>query len=149
MRWSALLQLSDAIKTANKSGVNHHFYFWISISEEKEIEKKRSHVFEELLGDDASPGVDRQLHLADLLVDLLHEVDDKVHQLVFVHLLRVEVGDQEADVVTLRKKRAERQAQSQRRGTPRLRNIRGTSEELRLDEAQRAVNAPPPASSSG
>lgn len=61
-----------------------------------------SYIFKEFLGDDASPGVDRQLHLADLLVDLLHEVDDEVHQLVFVHLLRVEVGDQEADVVSLK-----------------------------------------------
>lgn len=64
-----------------------------------------SHVLEEFLSDDAGPGVDGQLHFADLLVDLLHEVDDVVHQLVFVHLLRVEVGDQEADVVSLRSQR--------------------------------------------
>lgn len=63
--------------------------------------KKFPYVSEELLRDDAGPGVHRQLHLADLLVDLLHEVDDKVHQLVLVHLLCVEVGDEEADVISL------------------------------------------------
>ena len=61
-----------------------------------------SYVFEEFLGDDTGPGVNGQFHLADLLVDLLHEVDDKVHQLVFVHLLRVEVGNQEANVISLK-----------------------------------------------
>ena len=61
----------------------------------------RSEPLEELLGADASARVDRQLHLADLLVDLLHEADDEVDQLVLVHLLRVEVRDQEADVVAL------------------------------------------------
>lgn len=61
-----------------------------------------SYVLEEFLSDDTGPGIDGQFHLADLLVDLLHEVDDKVHQLVFVHLLRVEVGDQEANIVSLK-----------------------------------------------
>lgn len=60
-----------------------------------------SEILEEFLGYDTGPGVNGQLHLADLLVDLLHEVDDKVHQLVFVHLLRVEVSDQEANVIAL------------------------------------------------
>lgn len=63
-------------------------------------ERKR-YVFEEFLGDDASACVDSQLHLADLFVDFLHEMDDKVHQLVLIHLLRVEVGDEEADVIAL------------------------------------------------
>ena len=58
-----------------------------------------THILEELLSYDTSPGIDRQLHLTDLLVDLLHEVDYKVHQLV--HLLRVEVGDEKADVISL------------------------------------------------
>eukprot|EP01023_Acetabularia_acetabulum_P052221 TRINITY_DN57887_c0_g1_i1.p2 TRINITY_DN57887_c0_g1~~TRINITY_DN57887_c0_g1_i1.p2 ORF type:complete len:148 (-),score=18.54 TRINITY_DN57887_c0_g1_i1:71-514(-) len=56
-------------------------------------------LLEELLGHNAGAGVDGQLHLRDLLVDVLHELDDKVDQLRLVHALRVEVGDQEADVV--------------------------------------------------
>jgi hypothetical protein len=38
----------------------------------------------------------------DLRVDLLHELDDEVDQLVLVHVLEVVVGQQEGDVVTLR-----------------------------------------------
>lgn len=60
-----------------------------------------SKIFEELFGYDAGSGVDREFHLADFLVDLLHEMNDKVHQLVFVHLFCVEVGDEEAYVVAL------------------------------------------------
>ena len=60
-----------------------------------------THILQKLLGDDAGSGVDRQLHLTDLLVDLLHEGNDEVHQLVFIHLLRVEVGDEETNVVAL------------------------------------------------
>ena len=60
-----------------------------------------SYILEELLRYDTGTGIDRQLHLADLLVDLLHEGDDEVHQLVLVHLLRVEVGDEETDVIAL------------------------------------------------
>lgn len=62
---------------------------------------RQTHILEEFLSHNASSGVDRQLHLADLLVDLLHKVDDKVHQFVLVHLLRVEVCDKKADVVAL------------------------------------------------
>ena len=38
-------------------------------------------LLEECLGADARPGVDGQLHLGDLLVDLLHEVDYEVDEL--------------------------------------------------------------------
>lgn len=65
---------------------------------------RAAYVLQELLGDDAGPGVNGQFHLTDFLVDLLHEVDDKVHQLVFVHLLRVEVGNQEANIISLQRK---------------------------------------------
>ena len=41
------------------------------------------------------PRVDAEFHFRNFFVDLLHEVDDEVDQLVSVHLLRVEVGDQE------------------------------------------------------
>lgn len=65
-----------------------------------------SHILKELLCHDAGPGIDREFHLTDFLVNLLHEMDDKVHQLVLVHLLRVEVCDQEADVIALPKREA-------------------------------------------
>lgn len=62
-----------------------------------------TYILEELLSHDACTSIDRQLHLTDFLVDLFHEVDHKVHQLVFVHLLCVEVGDQKTDVISLGK----------------------------------------------
>lgn len=60
-----------------------------------------SKIFEKLLSDNSSPGVDRQLHFTDLFVNFLHEMNDKVHQFMFVHLLCVEVGDEKADVIAL------------------------------------------------
>jgi len=60
-----------------------------------------SESFEELFSGDASSWVDGKLHLTDLLINLLHEVNDEVNQLVFVHLLCVEVCYQEADVIAL------------------------------------------------
>lgn len=43
----------------------------------------------------------KELHFRDLLVDLFHELNDEVDQLVLQHLLGVEVGDEERDVVAL------------------------------------------------
>ena len=45
--------------------------------------------------------IDAKFHIRNFLVNLLHEVDDKVDEFVPVHLIRVEVGDEEADVVVL------------------------------------------------
>ena len=42
-----------------------------------------------------------ELHLRNLLVNLLHELDNEVDQLVLQHLLGVEVCNQERDVVAL------------------------------------------------
>ena len=42
-----------------------------------------------------------EFHLGNLLVNLLHELDDKVDKLVLQHLLGVEIGDEEGDVVSL------------------------------------------------
>ena len=42
-----------------------------------------------------------KLHLRYLLVYLLHELNDEVHQLVLQHLLGVEVRNQERDIITL------------------------------------------------
>lgn len=64
--------------------------------------KTTTYIFEELLSNNTSPGVDGQLHLTDLFVNFLHEMNDIVHQFVFVHLLCVKVGDEEADVIALR-----------------------------------------------
>ena len=63
---------------------------------------ENSELFKELLGRNSRARVDGQLHLVDLLVDLLHEVNYKVNQLVLVHLLCVEVRHQEANVVALK-----------------------------------------------
>jgi hypothetical protein len=44
-----------------------------------------------------------ELHLRDLLVHLLHKLDNEIHQLVFQHLLGVKVCNQERNVITLSK----------------------------------------------
>lgn len=53
------------------------------------------------LGDDTGTGVDRGLHLGDLRVDVLHKLNNEIDQLVLVHSLGVEVGDEERDIVSL------------------------------------------------
>jgi hypothetical protein len=60
-----------------------------------------SELSEKLRCHNTSPSVKLKLHLAQLLVNLFQESNDKVHQLVFVHLFSVEVGDKEADVPVL------------------------------------------------
>ena len=42
-----------------------------------------------------------KLHFGNLLVNLLHKLDDEVHQLMLQHLLGMEVGNQEGDIVAL------------------------------------------------
>lgn len=44
----------------------------------------------------------KELHLRDLLVNLLHELDYEVHQLMLQHLFGMEVRNQEGDIVALR-----------------------------------------------
>mmetsp|Transcript_18745 Transcript_18745/g.47431 ORF Transcript_18745/g.47431 Transcript_18745/m.47431 type:complete len:253 (-) Transcript_18745:48-806(-) len=58
-------------------------------------------LLEQFGGNDTSTRIDRELELVDLLVDLLHELDDEVHQLVLEHDLGVVVGDEEGDVISL------------------------------------------------
>ena len=43
----------------------------------------------------------KELHLGYLLIHLLHELNNKVHQLVLQHLLRVRICDQEGDIIAL------------------------------------------------
>ena len=45
--------------------------------------------------------VDNQAILAQLFIDLGHEVNYEVDEFLFIHFLNVKVGDEEADVVTL------------------------------------------------
>ena len=45
-----------------------------------------SEILEKLFSDDSGAGVERDLHLGYLLVDLLHEVNHEIHQFVLVHL---------------------------------------------------------------
>lgn len=56
---------------------------------------------QKLLRTDTGARVDRQLHFADFLINLLHKVNHKIDQLVLVHLLRVKIRNQEANVVAL------------------------------------------------
>ena len=58
-------------------------------------------LLEVLLRGETGTGVEAELHLADLFVDLLHKLKNEVHKFVLVHLLGVEVGEEEADVIVL------------------------------------------------
>mgnify|MGYP006876346441 CR=1 FL=1 len=50
---------------------------------------------------DTCTSVDGNFHSVDLLVNVLHELDDEIHQLVLPHLLQVGVGNQERNVEVL------------------------------------------------
>jgi hypothetical protein len=53
------------------------------------------------LCDYSGPGVQAQFHFRNLLVYVLHKLNDKVDKFVLEHRLSVEVGDQERDIVAL------------------------------------------------
>ena len=53
-------------------------------------------VAEEVLGDDARARVEREPHRGNLLVDVLHKENDKVHEFRLPHLVQVRAGDEEA-----------------------------------------------------
>ena len=67
----------------------------------KAIQDRYTYRCQEALSYETSSCVQEELHLRDLLVHILHELDDKVHQLVLQHLLGVEVGDEERNVIAL------------------------------------------------
>ncbi len=46
-------------------------------------------------------GTYEELHLRYLLVDFLHELNDKVDKLMFQHLFSVKIGDQKRNIITL------------------------------------------------
>lgn len=64
---------------------------------------RHSHDLKELVADCAGTLVHLDLHRRDLRINLLHELHHEVHQFVLAHRLQIEVGDQEADVVPLRR----------------------------------------------
>lgn len=43
-----------------------------------------------------------ELHLRNFLINLLHELYDEINQLVLKHLFRMEVGNQEGNVISLK-----------------------------------------------
>ena len=43
----------------------------------------------------------KEFHLGNFLIDLFHELNDEIDQLVLQHGLRVEVGNQERDIIAL------------------------------------------------
>jgi len=56
---------------------------------------------QEALGNETCSRVQEELHLRNLLVHVLHELNDEVHQLVLQHLLSVEVGNEEGNIIAL------------------------------------------------
>lgn len=67
----------------------------MSISAKLSKSDKQSYRRQEALRDETSSRVQEELHLGNLLVDILHELNDEIHQLVLQHFLGVEVGNQE------------------------------------------------------
>ena len=63
--------------------------------------KRIACLFEEFFRANTRASIERQFHVADFFVNLLHKVDDKVHEFVLVHLLGAEIRDEKADVVAL------------------------------------------------
>mmetsp|Transcript_22210 Transcript_22210/g.62411 ORF Transcript_22210/g.62411 Transcript_22210/m.62411 type:complete len:206 (+) Transcript_22210:23-640(+) len=54
---------------------------------------------EVLDGNNTSTSIHCQLHRTNFLVNILHELDDEINQLMLVELLSVEVRDEEANIV--------------------------------------------------
>ena len=67
----------------------------------KAVQEGYTYRRKEALSNETSSCVQEELHLRDLLVHILHELNDEVHQLVLQHLLGVEVGDEERNVIAL------------------------------------------------
>ena len=67
----------------------------------KAIQDRYTYRCQEALSYETSSCVQEELHLRDLLVHVLHELNDEVHQLVLQHLLGMEVGDEERNVIAL------------------------------------------------
>lgn len=72
----------------------------------KAIQDQYTYRCQEALSYETSSSVQEELHFRDLLVHVLHELNDEVHQLMLQHLLGVEVGDEERNVIALPKRSA-------------------------------------------
>ena len=66
------------------------------------VRTSRTHRRQVALRDYSRPRVQRQLHLGNLFVDVLHELNDEVDELVLQHGLGMKIGDQKGNVVALR-----------------------------------------------
>ena len=53
------------------------------------------------LSNNTSTGIQAQLHLTHLLVELFHERNDEIDQLVLQHLISMEICNQETNVISL------------------------------------------------
>lgn len=78
-----------------------HRHVWKQQRNEEGFITGFSEPLEEFFGANPSPRIHAKLHFRDLLVDLFHEMNDKVDEFVSVHLLGVKIGDQETDIVPL------------------------------------------------
>lgn len=67
---------------------------------QKDLSEKLE-ALEVFLGNSSRSGIHWQSHVADLLVDILHECNDEINKLVLVHAFSVCVGNQETDVIAL------------------------------------------------
>ena len=65
--------------------------------------RKNSELFEEFFGGNTRSRIDSELHFVDFFVNFLHKMNDKVNELVLVHLFGVEVGHEKTDVVALKR----------------------------------------------
>ena len=52
-------------------------------------------------GNNPCSGIDAKSREGNIRVDVLHELDNELDNLVLVHGLQVRIGDQEADIITL------------------------------------------------
>jgi hypothetical protein len=63
-------------------------------------EARRTYWCQERLGHETGPRIQEQLHLGNLLVHLLHELDNEIDELMLQHLLGVEIGNEEANIIS-------------------------------------------------
>lgn len=74
----------------------------LAVSPRRSPHKHQAHSkpFQKFFRTNTRPCIYRQLHLAYLLIDLFHKMNDKIDQFVLVHLFRVEIRYQKADVIS-------------------------------------------------
>ncbi len=68
----------------------------------------------ELLCNYSTPCVDGDFHAADLLVDVFHELDNEIDQLVLPQFLQVCVRHEKTDIISLSKQRGKGEKEAKR-----------------------------------